>query len=57
VAFDGAPTWPDTEGATLSLDPAAWTEDANDNPENWCAGMSPFGDGDLGTPGNANDGC
>ena len=57
VAFDGAPTWPHSEGATLTLDPTAWTEDDNDDPESWCPGTSVFGDGDLGTPGAANDGC
>ena len=57
VAFDGAPTWPHSEGATLTLDPAAWTEDDNDDPDSWCPGTSVFGDGDLGTPGAANDGC
>ena len=30
---------------------------ANDAPEKWCPAMTPYGDGDLGTPGAPNEPC
>ncbi len=57
VVYDDGETWPDPVGASISLDPSALTAEQNDDSGNWCEGTSPYGDGDLGTPGGANDGC
>ncbi len=52
VEYDGGPVFPDPTGASMALvDPAL---DNNDG-TNWCTSTTPFGDGDLGTPGLAND--
>lgn len=46
--------WPEAEGASIILaDPSL----DNNDPANWCVSSSQFGDGDLGTPGAANDSC
>lgn len=51
-------TWASTpSGASRSLDPAAIDPEANDDLEVWCAGVLPYGDGDLGTPGADNPSC
>jgi len=51
VEWDGGPTFPDPTGASMSLrDPAL----DNNVGANWCESVTPFGDGDLGTPGSAN---
>lgn len=42
-------------GATSALDPDFASADGNDNPDAFCASSTPYGDGDLGTPGAAND--
>jgi hypothetical protein len=48
--------WTGTDpGATSSLDPDFASSDGNDNPDAFCAATTPYGDGDLGTPGAAND--
>jgi predicted extracellular nuclease len=52
VEYDGGPTFPDPTGASMALiDPAL----DNNVGANWCTASTPFGDGDLGTPGSAND--
>jgi hypothetical protein len=52
VEWDGGPAFPDPTGASMSLrDPAL----DNNVGTNWCESVTPFGDGDLGTPGGAND--
>ncbi len=52
VEWDGGTAFPDPTGASMALaDPAL---DNNDG-ANWCEAQTPFGDGDLGTPGAAND--
>jgi hypothetical protein len=51
VNWDGGPTFPDPNGASMSLsDP----DSDNNVGGNWCTATTPFGDGDLGTPGAAN---
>ena len=57
VAYDGGPAFPDPSGASMNLDPGATDELANDDGANWCEASNSYGDGDLGTPGAANDGC
>ncbi len=52
VEWDGGPAFPDPTGASMSLDDP--TSDNNVG-ANWCTAITPFGDGDLGTPGAAND--
>ena len=53
VEYDGGPVFPDPTGASMSLsDPAA----DNTVGANWSETTTPFGDGDLGTPGAANGG-
>jgi len=56
VRYD-AVSWPNTPGTSLSLDPARGNATDNDDPASWCAATTPFGDGDLGTPGAQNPGC
>jgi len=50
-------TWPVSSGVSISLDPAKTTAADNDVSFSWCAGMTAYGDGDMGTPGAANDVC
>jgi len=56
VEFDDV-DWPNTPGASLTLDPAFLDAAANDDPALWCPATSAYGAGDLGTPRSANDGC
>ena len=51
------PDWPDVAGSAMSLDFDAYDATLNDEFENWCAGNAPFGDGDLGSPGDDNPIC
>jgi predicted extracellular nuclease len=52
VEYDGGTNFPDPNGASMSLkDPTL----DNNLGENWCTASTPFGDGDLGTPGAEND--
>lgn len=57
VFYDGGPTFPDPDGASMALDPSARDATANDDGSNWCEGTTPFGQGDLGTPGAPNPSC
>jgi predicted extracellular nuclease len=52
VEYDGGPNFPDPNGASMALiDPAL----DNNVGANWCEASTPYGAGDLGTPGGAND--
>lgn len=44
-------------GIATSLDPDQTTVDGNDDEANWCEATAPYGDGDLGTPGEENPAC
>jgi len=57
VSWGSGAGFPDPTGASLTLDPGSYSASANDDGANWCEASSSFGDGDLGTPGAANDGC
>ena len=52
VEWDGGTNFPDPNGAAMALQ--ATNLDNNDG-ANWCEAISPYGDGDFGTPGAAND--
>jgi len=52
VEYDGGISFPDPTGASMALSDSAL--DNNDG-TNWCTSPTPFGAGDLGTPGIAND--
>lgn len=58
VAYDGGPVFPDPEGASMELSstfPSGRNNTDNDDGANWGVAVTAFGDGDLGTPGAAND--
>ncbi|MBK8237309.1 MAG: hypothetical protein IPK74_17335 [Deltaproteobacteria bacterium] len=51
-------TWPSsTAGAATALDPSFLDPADNDDPANWCTASTPYGDGDLGSPGETNPAC
>jgi hypothetical protein len=50
-------TFPVQHGASMSLNLTQFDGLENDNPENWCTSSTPFGSGDLGSPGSANELC
>jgi predicted extracellular nuclease len=52
VEWDGGPVFPDPTGATMALINPTLDNNAG---ANWCTASTPFGAGDLGTPGAAND--
>jgi hypothetical protein len=45
------------DGVAFSLDPAFTTVAGNDDPANFCLAVTPYAEGDLGTPGAANPVC
>lgn len=49
--------FPIVPGKTLQLDPAQINPVSNDSYLAWCPGKTPYGLGDLGTPGKANATC
>jgi hypothetical protein len=49
--------WTSQDGASLSLDPDHTDLTEARQSSYWCVAKSTFGDGDLGTPGDANDDC
>lgn len=48
-------SWPFGAGSAAQLDASAGG--ANDDVGQWCEATAVYGDGDLGTPGSANDAC
>ncbi|MCF8378689.1 MAG: lamin tail domain-containing protein [Bacteroidales bacterium] len=54
VIWDDGVTFPDPNGASMSLKPDFMNFADNDNGVNWEAATSPYGNGDLGTPGFSN---
>ena len=57
VAYDNGATFPDETGESMTLGAFAFDATANNLGGNWCAAVSAYGSGDLGTPGAANDTC
>ena len=55
VVWDNGATFPDPNGASMELASAAFDASANDDGTNWGEATTAYGDGDLGTPGTAND--
>lgn len=51
------PSFPVTDGASCTLSPLLLDATSNDSAGSWCYGTTPYGFGDLGTPGAANDPC
>ncbi len=56
VIYDNV-DWPDTAGASMSLDPDLFDAASAALPSSWCAGRSVYDSGDRGTPGAVNDDC
>lgn len=52
VEYDGGANFPDPAGASMALISTALDNNVG---ANWCEASTPYGDGDLGTPGAAND--
>lgn len=57
INYDNGATFPDLSGESMQLDPAFLNSNDYDDGNNWCPAITPYGDGDLGTPGTANDAC
>lgn len=55
VVYDSS--WPHASGVSMQLDPGAQDSVSNNSSSAWCSGASAYGDGDLGTPGEANGDC
>lgn len=55
VAYDGGPDFPDPSGASMELSQSNFDATDNDDGANWGEATTPFGDGDLGSPGADND--
>jgi hypothetical protein len=49
--------WPQTEGVSITLDPAFTDAVENDLVSHWCQPTGTYGAGDRGSPGEANDPC
>ena len=54
VRYDNGENFPDDKGYSLSLAPNILDAMDNDIGTNWCNAASPYGDGDSGSPGEAN---
>jgi hypothetical protein len=55
VTWDNGATFPDPSGASMELSITALNHIDNDLGSNWGTAVTPFGDGDLGTPGAVNN--
>ena len=49
--------WPDAKGKSLQLDGALDPTGDHNVPADWCLGTTPYGLGDLGSPGAKNPDC
>ena len=57
VGYDNGQNFPGAPGKSLSLSPESYDGTANDDGAAWCDGTTAYGDGDLGSPGEANPDC
>jgi len=55
VIWDNGATFPDPTGASMELSVNELNSISNDDGTNWAEGVTTFGSGDLGTPGDIND--
>ncbi|VAV83791.1 Alkaline phosphatase [hydrothermal vent metagenome] len=55
VIWDNGATFPDPNGASMELSTTTLNDTSNDVGTNWAAGTTPFGAGDLGSPGLVNN--
>lgn len=55
VIWDNGATFPDPSGASMELSITTLNHIDNDLGSNWGTAVTPFGDGDLGTPGAINN--
>jgi len=56
VLYSNTP-FPDTAGASMTLNPLHFNATDNDTGSNWCDGTSSYETNNTGTPGAANDSC
>lgn len=57
VVYDDV-SWPFVSGRAMNFDAALPPDNAtNDDADNWCNASTPIGNGDFGTPGEADDTC
>ncbi len=58
VGWDGGGSFPDPDGATLTLDPYYISADLNDDGLYWCEATDPWSAStDMGSPGGTNEVC
>jgi hypothetical protein len=57
VGYDAGILFPDGAGASVQLSSDALNTVANDAGSAWCLGSTPYGAGDLGSPGAPNTAC
>lgn len=57
INYDNGATFPDLTGESMQLDPSALSPTDYNNGANWCPSQTAYGNGDLGTPGIANEAC
>jgi hypothetical protein len=57
VEWDLSGTYPSASGVAMQLDPGSYDAGQNNIGANWCAAVSAYGAGDLGTPGAGNPPC
>jgi hypothetical protein len=50
-------SWPTATGKSTALSPYGGDALTNDDPDYWCVAATPYGAGDLGTPGEPNPPC
>lgn len=55
VSWDNGATFPDAQGISMELALNRFNATDNDLGANWSVAVTAYGDGDLGTPGTAND--
>ncbi len=57
VAYNNSGSFPHDTGKSLSLTPASYDAESNDDGAAWCSGITTYGDGDFGSPGEVNPDC
>lgn len=57
LSYDNGATYPDPNGASMSLDPGSADLVGATDGTQWCEGSTAYGNGDLGSPGALNPPC